>query len=241
MEYRVLALLMMGGMAGYLVLSFFDFPSERVFHQTVLAIWLATIVAMKPVIDSNNTKTQQRKFSVLGIISALLVFCVVYSYSAVNFEVAVKKTQISMAKKDWRQMFNDAQNIPTQFRNVDANITPVHHYHGFAKQNLKAYKEASEFYLQALKEHPTKVSVMNNLGIVYYLNGEMEQAKKYLEMALVILPDYNEALINISQVCSSEGKYKESLEYLRRIPKDRWNERLYQREKQLINNINNGN
>lgn len=238
MEYKVLALLIMGGMAGYLVLSFFDFPSERVYHQTVLAIWLATIVSMKTVIVSANTKTQMRKFSVLGIVSALLVFCVIYSYSAINFEVAVKKTQISMAKKNWPQMFNDAQNIPTRFRNVDTYITPVHHYHGFAKQNMKAYKEASEFYLQALKEHPTKVSVMNNLGIVYYLSGNTEQAKTYLEKALAILPDYNEALINMSQVCSSEGNYKESLEYLRRIPKDKWNERFYQKEKQLINSMN---
>lgn len=238
-DFKILALLLGGGIAGYLTISFFDFPSERIFHQIVLAVWLAAIIFLKPRNDEEQAFTTQKQFRLSVVILALLLFSVVYSFSATKLEIVVKKTQIAKERRNWQEMYGNARNIPTRFRNIDADATPVHYYHGLAKEQMKQYNAAIDYYQEALEEHPTKVQVMNNLGLVYYNKGNLALAKEYLEKALEILPNYFEALVNLSAVYSTEGKYEESLEYLRKIPKEKWDERFYRKEEQLLRIIMN--
>lgn len=238
-DFKVLSLLLGGGLTGYLTISFFDFPLERIFHQTLLAVWLAIIITVVPQKKEDKTATKQNQFNVAVIFSVILFFSVIYSYSATKLEVVVKKVQIAKERANWQEMYAFAQTIPTRFRNVDAEATPVHYYHGLAKEQMKQYDSAINYYLQALEEHPAKVQVMNNLGLMYYNTGNLILAREYLENALDILPNYFEALVNMSAVCTKEGNYRESLEYLYKIPNSRWDERFYMKERQLKRIIEN--
>jgi O-antigen ligase len=231
-ENRLLALILCSGLAGYLSISFFDFPLERVYHQIIIAIWFSVLLVMKEP-GKTATAVQVNNAPVSYLLLAGFLFVAIYSYSAVKLEVIVKKTFTIQQTGNWRRMLNLAVSIPSGFRNIDANNIPVYYYHGLANEGLKNYGLAEKYYLRAHKDHPSSIQVMNNLGLVYYLQNNLDEARKYYEKALTILPDYYEALINISTLCIDEGNYQQSLDYLELIPKERWDERFYERERAL--------
>jgi O-antigen ligase len=239
-QTKILAFLLAGGLLGYAVISFFDFPLERIYHQSVLAVWLSVAVVLN--VKPQDKKAEQRN-SLLWVFTFLpgLLFIFIYSFSSLRLETTVEKAVEAQQRGHWELMLNRANTIPTALRNIDAVGMPVYYYRGLAAEKLKNYNAAQLDYLQALKDHPAKVQVMNNLGLMFFYQNDLESARKYFEMALAILPGYFEALANLSAVCDEEGKYRESLGYLQSIPKERWDERFYEKErilKQLIDRNN---
>ena len=240
MPGRVLALILAGGFTGYATLSFFDFPLERIYHQNILAIWFSVALILNVQLKTKTTEESHSRSGSLAFLP-LLLFVFIYSFSSLRLEKTVNKTLVAQRTGNWGLMLRYANAIPTGFRNIDAVGMPVYYYRGLAAEKLKDYKAAQMYYLQALKDHPAKVQVMNNLGLMFFHENDLESARKYFEMALAILPGYFEALANLSAVCDEEGKYQESLDLLLLIPRERWDERFYEKErilKQLIERNN---
>jgi tetratricopeptide (TPR) repeat protein len=151
----------------------------------------------------------------------LLAMVTFYGYSMIVFEAQVRKTRNAMGSERWNLMLQYAKAIPTTFRTLDAEAVPVKSYEGQAYSKLKRLKESRDAYLEALKAHPTKISVMNNLGKVYYEMGDYKAAKKMFLTALEILPDYKESLINLSTTYYKTGQYNKTLKTLQRIPPEK--------------------
>lgn len=227
-------LFLAAGLIGYLVISFFDFPLERIWHQSMLALWLA-IILTAPAQSSEPLKIPA---GWIALPLLLLLFTSIYAASATRLEQIVQQTRKAQFSNDWTRMLSLAQSIPTGFRNLDAEAMPVYYYHGLASERLNKPTEAKKFYEKALEDFPTKVQVMNNLGLACFNLGEFEEAKSYFEKARQILPDYTEATVNLSAVYDKEKKYRKSLQLLREVPKERWDDRYYKREEYLIKKIN---
>lgn len=230
--HKVLGLLLGGGFLGYLTISSFDFPLERVYHQIILAVWFSVAIFLKGN-TSNLYPFKKFQASVPLLILSSLLFIVIYSSSSARLEIIVKKTINAQLSRNWSLMYDLAKMIPVKFRNIDANSMPVYYYHGLANEKLKDYKTAQGFYLQALHDHPSKIEVMNNLGLIYFYQKDDAKAVAYFEMALKILPDYVAALFNLSTLYGNQGDYLKSLECLEKIPKDKWDDRFLEREEVL--------
>ncbi|MBS4169747.1 tetratricopeptide repeat protein [Neochlamydia sp. AcF95] len=86
---------------------------------------------------------------------------------------------------------------------------------------LFQYKEAKDYYSQALKENPENVGVLNALGMICYDQGELDEAIKYVERAraidercsdtpyLNIVRDYN----NLGTIAHSQRNLEDAIKY----------------------------
>jgi len=59
--------------------------------------------------------------------------------------------------------------------------------------------------------YPENISLLNNLGYSYYLNGQYEPAVQPLRTALSLYPNYRQAHNNLGLVYGMMGRYEESL------------------------------
>lgn len=235
-SHRLLALLLIGGFAGYLVISFFDFPLERIVHQVWLAIWIAISTLLFFQLAPHKQIGKVGFYWTISI-SVLLIFPVIYGYSASKLEIYVEKARKAQFRNDWTGMLEMTKKIPTTFRNLDAEAMPVYYYQGLAYEKAGQFEVAKSNYLLALHDHPTKVQVLNNLGLMYFNLKQYEEAKHYFERALEILPDFFETLVNLSATYIILEDYDRSLEYLNKIPKKLWDDRFYKRAEYLEQKI----
>ncbi len=74
-----------------------------------------------------------------------------------------------------------------QFRRAlsfDATLWKSHNYLGILADRRHLHLSAIEAYKEALAIQPKEPSVLNNLGMAYYMNGQYQQAIRVLHLAL---------------------------------------------------------
>ncbi len=212
-EKKWFALLMSGGVVSYLTVSMFSFPLERINQQVYLALMLAGILALYHGLRKHRPQRINR-WAVLFPVAVVLVFSISYSISEIKLEKEVKLARQAQFHSDWKTMLVHARRIPTTFRNIDSEAVPVAWYKALALANMNQPRKALAFYQQAVKQHPTRVMVLNNLGKTYIDLGDVANGQLVLQQALDILPDYTVALINLSASYYQQGDYQKALEKL---------------------------
>lgn len=68
--------------------------------------------------------------------------------------------------------------------------------------SLKQYDKAIDTYLTALKIAPSHIQILNNLGVVYSIQGKKDKAIDAFTTALMLDPTYESARINMERVTS---------------------------------------
>jgi len=220
---KVFSLFLVSGIICYLVVSFFTFPLERINQQVYVAMILASTITI------HYQKREKRqlilnKYLFLVPAALVLLFSIAYSYSVVKQEFMVREARIAQFRNDWNGMLRISEKIPSKFRTLDAEAMPVAWYKGLANANLNQTAKACDAYELALKAHPTKIMVMNNLGRTYFQMKEYEKARGYFLNALDILPNYFEALVNISSTYYQLGEYQNAVDAIEKIPPYKRNE-----------------
>jgi tetratricopeptide (TPR) repeat protein len=123
-------------------------------------------------------------------------------------------------------MLADAKSINTFFRDLDAEAMPVEWYYGLAYANLNDIEKSKEHYMKAYAANPTKISILNNLGQIYFKEGQYNEAIEWFNKALAILPDYLESNVNLSSTYYKLGDYENALKSLNNIPENKRDERI---------------
>jgi tetratricopeptide (TPR) repeat protein len=72
------------------------------------------------------------------------------------------------------------------------------------------------FYTRTLAVSPNAVQMLNNLGQVYYNQGDVQAAEKEWLLASKIAPDYPVLLDNVGLLYMREGRYAEAVDALER-------------------------
>lgn len=233
---KILSLCLFAGLIAYIVVSFFDFPYERINHQVYFAIMIAA--AGTKYLEVRGVNPINIKIpAVVSIALLLLIFPFVYGISSTQFEVQVNNVKRSQHFGQWTQMLEASKKIPTTFRDIDPNGLSVLFYSGMAYDQLGDLQNARIAYEAALKAHPKNISVMNNLAVVYHKSGEREIAIDLLNNALKLAPDYEEGIINLSSFYGISGEYQQSYDVIMRIPEWLRNDDIKNRVKYLENKI----
>lgn len=71
-------------------------------------------------------------------------------------------------------------------------------------KNLEQYDNAVNTYLTALKIAPNHTQILNNLGVVYSIQGEKDKAIAAYTTALTIDPTYESARLNLKKISSDD-------------------------------------
>ena len=219
-ENKLQAILLYSGLVAYLTDSCFEFPYQRIDHQVYLSLFVAGIVAIYH--QQHPLKALNIKRSIfVSAISALLIFCMVYSFSAVRMEMQVKKAISLISKGKQQEAIAGINSAENAFRNLDAMGSPLRYYSGLAYSNLNDHQEAIPNFLIALQQHPNHVALLSNTGLSYLKTGDTAQAIQYFNKALQIVPDYKEARVNLATIFYLEGDYTKSLEMLKAVKNKR--------------------
>ncbi len=228
-DRKVFALLIFGGIIGYITDSMFSFPLERIDQQVYLGLMAASVITL----NNQDAEKKEQKGSYLAMVIPaimMLVFTIFYCISEIKMEIMVRKAREYHTSQDWKRLLDLSVRIPTTFRDIDPEVMPVKWYQALALANLDKTAEARDVYLEAVKANPTRINVLNNLGRTYFQLGDYENARKIFEQALAILPDYFESTVNMASTLYQLKDYQKSLEYWERIPKQKRNE-------PILNNI----
>ncbi|AVX19465.1 Tetratricopeptide repeat-containing protein [Carboxydocella sporoproducens DSM 16521] len=84
-----------------------------------------------------------------------------------------------------------------------------------AQQDLQ---RAIALFNDVLKVKPQKIETLGDLATAYYYTGDTVKAIELAQKALSINPDFTPARLNLAIYLSSQGKYQEAINELKKIP-----------------------
>ena len=73
-------------------------------------------------------------------------------------------------------------------------------YSGDIAFKLEKYEEAKKYYLSIIKKNPAFPEILNNLGVIYCKEGDLNKAGNFFKLALEYKPDYRDAYLNLKDI-----------------------------------------
>ncbi len=227
-----LALLLIFGLTIYLGSSFFDFPYERVFHQTYLGLTFALSLVL---FGKTHETTPLKVNPMISIIPLFItVFGIVYAGQCIDQEkhlvlarensnylnnVAKSGRQLPAqeTQRRWKAVLENAQKAQKTLKNLDPQANPITSYEGLAYVNMGDFKNGIKTLKKAHEQHPGNIGVLNNLGAAYFKLEKYDEALEYLEKSYDIFPS-RDAVINLSAVLYKMERYEEAYDIISAFP-----------------------
>jgi O-antigen ligase len=205
-------LLYASALTGFLTISFFDFPKERIelliFTYTLLAV-LHFKASAGAEISEFRSVTISKKFLMLFTLSFLIlnIFISVYRLKG---EYNMKKVYAYKAKQDWRMVIKFCEKANSSLYTIDPTSIPIAWYKGLANFSLKNNNEALDDFQIAYEICPYNEHVLNNLGSALTVIQKPEEAKKYYLESIRINPSFDDPKFNLAAVYYNEKNYKKA-------------------------------
>ncbi len=235
-QYRIYYLILISGITGFLIISFFDFPGERIEHNVLYALLLGISIFYIKKDEVAIHFTQFKLPSFVSKIAFLPVVAILY-FSLLNFkgEYFTKKMYVERLKKNDTNVISLCNSAMSFCYTVDPTTMPIYWYRGNANANLTNYSSALSDFKSALRLHPFNHYVLNDLGSAYFMNNSIDTAKLYYLESATINPRFDEPKLNLTAIFINEGNFKEA---------EKWNESIFHDSerrnyyRQLIKNKN---
>ncbi len=209
------------GLTSYLVISFFDFPYERINQQVYVALMMASLAALAFRKDVKLTISKSYYLGFFAATLLILLFAIIFSFQAWQQENHLRKARVALNQKNWKVMLDEAKLAKTPFKTLDAEAIPVDWFIGLAYFSLDDTENAIVHYEKA-----------KYLGQAYFKKKDYKNAEINYLAALDILPTYREALFNISAVYFYKQDYQKALDALQKI-EDKNDKEISKRIEQL--------
>jgi hypothetical protein len=214
---KILTLFLLFGVCGYIVISSFSFPKERIYHSVILMIIASIII----VIYHRHYPVTKKRISLLKmptlIISLfLLTVLLLYCYHRLKSEVHLYFSMQARTKMDHRVQITALSEIDTRIYNMSPNGVPIHWFRGIAFYELNQIDLAFADFSIAYKNHPHHIYILNNLASCYEIMGNHEKAIEFYNKVLEISPQFEESIVNLSAVYYNMQEYDKAFETISR-------------------------
>ena len=197
---RLLSACLLFSLIGFAIISFFDFPKERIEHL----VYFGTVIAFLNYLHPSQIKRISVSAHVIFVINFLsIIVCIVCLWAGltrVNGELRMIKIFNARRQGRWLEVISEADAINKSLYSADHTSTPVYWYRGVANFSLNRIPGALADFKKAYKIHPYHIHVLNNIGSCYEIQGNHSQAEHFYLKALEISPVFDEALINLTAV-----------------------------------------
>ena len=190
-------LFMAYGVIGYMVIAFFSFPRERIFHSTFLALISGSIFSIYhrlfPLLKTDK-RLPIKRFH-LGMM-VMLAFFIVAGFIRMNSEVHARKMVQAVKSGKWDIAIYESDLAESLFYNMDTVSNPITWYRGLANFSSGHIDDAINDFKKALLLHPWHIYSHNNLGVCYANTGDLKKARTCFQNAILISPVFKDAHLN---------------------------------------------
>ena len=211
--------LLSGSLFAFIIVSFFDFPKERI----EMLILLAFVLSMTSQIQMTKSKRpllflQSTWLAVVILILMALNICV----GAVRYraEIGMRSVLLERRAENWNKIITKIEEIHSPLYSLDPSSMPLRFYQGIAYYNLDNLDKAEETFKSALDASPYNFHVINNLATVYIRQQRCPEALILLDRALELNSLFDEALFNSAYCLHTLGRYDEALEKVMQVPQE---------------------
>ena len=226
-NYKLLSIFMLFGIVGYMVIAFFSFPKERIFHSVLLMLMMAIIVSIyHQSLGHRKNVSRTFMFVVIAFCLCSLPLVIINGYIRLNAEIHTKRALAARGAQNWPAVISEIDKGYSVFATLDPMSTPLQWYGGEANFLMNNVSQALEDYKKAYNAHPYHIHVLNNLATCYELVGNHNEAIKYYNKVIKLYPQFEEALINLGATYYNSGRYEEAYETLSRCDPDTKDPRL---------------
>lgn len=212
-------IIVFSGISGYLFLSFFDFPKERI----EINLLFYSLLAWSSYSISKEFPIRIIVKSLLSKFVIILILTVTLFISAISFlhfkgEYFTQLMLIERIKKNDKNVINLCNNAINFCYNIDATSIPIHWYKANALANLKNYKQALSNFIIAKHNHPYNHNVLNDLASAYVMNEKIDSAFYFYHLSASINPRFDDPKLNIIALYININDY---------VNAEKWNKLIF--------------
>jgi len=190
-------------LSGYIIISFVDYPLERIEHQTFTFLIFSILTANHPtsgIRPSTETSQKLEKGLFLMILLPTLIFSIWVVLKRASGENYTRQLYAAHHRGDWALMLTEASKAKNRCYTLDPMSAPIDWYKGVALYSMGRISEAKTCFENSYEINPFHLHVLNNLGSCYESEGNHEKAKQFYLEAIRISPYFDEAILNLSAV-----------------------------------------
>ncbi|MDP4267045.1 MAG: tetratricopeptide repeat protein [Bacteroidota bacterium] len=218
-SYKMQILILTCFLSGYLVISFFDFPRERIEHIILFNTIIGIIYSM---LDNEFKFKSLTIFKIKKIYFGLLImpiFILITYIGAKRYhgESNSKQLYYYMDKGQTNNALNSFEAAYSIFFTIDPTSIPLHWYRGTLNFQMEKYSEALSDFQKAYTYNPYNKNVLNDLASSYEKNGNHNKAKELYNESLRISPNFNDPKLNLSAIYFKEGNYIKALDVIKTV------------------------
>jgi tetratricopeptide (TPR) repeat protein len=214
-------LILIYGLISYMVVAFFSYPRERIFHSMLLMLMLAIATA-----SYHHLKPVRRKLhgvalkTVLAVAAGIVVLGLTAGSLRVASEQHLNRAYAYREMGRWEEVIKEIDLSQTFFMSMDPMSTPLAWYRGVAEFSLGRHDSALVDFQRAFRVNPTHIHVLNNLATAYEVKGNHGEAIRLFERVLEISPHFDETLLNLAAVYYNTGEFEKAYERISRVSPD---------------------
>lgn len=202
--------------SGFLVISVFSFPKERIIQNIILyASWGLLLNSMT---KSGGKKTEPTRSRIISaLVSVTLFIMLLFGIFRLSGEMHAKKAILAWKHNRYEKCIHEIGKVNSLFYSFDETSTPLDWYAGLSNYRLGKYTEADQFLESAYRLNPYHIYVLNDYGSCLVRLGQKEQAIELFRKAITAAPNFNEAGLNLCAVYFNENRISEAFEVLKII------------------------
>jgi O-antigen ligase len=204
----------LSGLIGYMIISFFDFPYERIEHQVILMLLFA-IAASAYFKTKINADKNYKSLPYLLLIPIGYSFLV--SFWRFNGEQHAVKMYAAKANQNWSETIYESKKASNYFYRLDNTTMPFTWYEGIGHFNENRPEESEACFEKAYKLTPYNIQVITNLASTYQLNGRPDEAIALYNEALKISGNFDEAKLSLAALYFNKKEYDKAFSTINEV------------------------
>lgn len=215
---------------GYYIISFFDFPRERMEHNAWISLIFGlsynNILLSKSFEGEKNVKVE--KF-VLYFILGVLVFIFITGINRLKGEYYTKKMFDAKNQNDNFKIIQFGKSAQNYAYSIDPTSVPIAWHIGNANAALGNFVAAKTEFMNAYALSPFNRNVLNDLGSSCVYNNDKLLGIKFFEEAARISPRFDDPKLNLVALYINDNNFAKAKFWLNELLHDSERRSQYQK------------
>lgn len=218
----VFNILAVSTLIGWILVSFLDYPHERIEHNIILLAFCAIVLADH---KKNNSESQPRTlkaniltFGILALSATITIVGFAQTLQFIKGEHNAREVQSYYYGKSWKKVILLTRKADRQPYTINNFTAPMLYYKGFALSMTGNNQAALVELEKALKYAPYHILTINACGMAHMNLEQYDEAKKMYEKALSISPQNHNALYDMAVMYYNQKDFRAAFDHISKIP-----------------------